>query len=154
MRNRSKAPVRRIYAGAIAALALATLHAEAGEPMTVYASPDCGCCAAWARHVEDAGFDVTIAHLAMADLQRNKRAAGISPHQASCHTALVGGYAIEGHVPAAEIAKLLEQRPQAVGLTVPGMPADAPGMGTGSEPYDVLLVRPDGSTEVFASYPK
>ncbi|NDW06903.1 DUF411 domain-containing protein [Jiella pacifica] len=154
MQNRTTARMRSACAGAIVALALATFHAEAGEPVTVYASPDCGCCAAWARHVEDAGFDVTVEHLAMAELQGKKRTAGIPPHQASCHTALVGGYAIEGHVPAAEIAKLLDERPQAVGLTVPGMPADAPGMGTGREPYDVLLLRPDGSTEIFASYPK
>lgn len=145
---------RRAAAAMAMALSLATFPAEAGERMTVFASPDCGCCAAWARHAEDAGFDVTVRHLTMADLHARKRAAGISPSQASCHTALVGGYAIEGHVPASEILKLLQDAPEAIGLSVPGMPADAPGMGSGREPYDVFLVNPDGSTRVFARYPK
>lgn len=146
--------LRVAAAGVAMAVSLAAFQAQAGERMTVFASPDCGCCAAWARHVEDAGFDVTVRHLAMADLHARKRAAGISPSQASCHTALVGGYAIEGHVPANEILKLLQDAPEAIGLSVPGMPADAPGMGSGREPYDVLLVKPDGSTRIFASYPK
>ncbi len=122
--------------------------------MTVFASPSCGCCATWVRHVEKAGFKVAVEHLAMADLYARKQAAGFSPEHASCHTAVVDGYAIEGHVPAADIRRLLEERPEAIGLSVPGMPADAPGMGTGSEPYEVLLVKADGSTGSFARYPK
>lgn len=140
-------------AGALA-LFSTTFLAEAGEAMKVYSSPTCGCCAAWVRHVEDAGYDVTVEHLASADLYAKKQEAGFSPQHVSCHTGLVDGYAIEGHVPAAEIERLLTERPQAIGLSVPGMPADAPGMGSGDTPFDVLLVKADGSTEVLASYPR
>ncbi|MEN3793418.1 DUF411 domain-containing protein [Fulvimarina sp. MAC3] len=140
-------------AGALA-LFSTTFLAEAGEAMKVYSSPTCGCCAAWVRHVEDAGYDVTVEHLASADLYAKKQEAGFSPQHASCHTGLIDGYAIEGHVPAAEIERLLTERPDAIGLSVPGMPADAPGMGSGDTPYDVFLVKADGSTEVFASYPR
>ena len=150
--------LKNAIAGTVGAAALAlfstTFLAEAGEPMKVYSSPTCGCCAAWVRHVEEAGYDVTVEHLASADLYAKKQAAGFSPQHVSCHTGLVDGYAIEGHVPAAEIARLLTERPDAIGLSVPGMPADAPGMGSGDTPYDVLLVKADGSTEVFASYPR
>ena len=106
------------------------------------------------RHVEEAGFEITNENLAMADHSAKKLRAGLKPDQTSCYTAFVDGYVIEGHVPSAEIDRLLAERPDAVGLTVPNMPQDAPGMGTGDTPYDVLLVGKDGSTEVFASYPK
>ena len=106
------------------------------------------------RHVEEAGYEIKNENLAMADLYAKKLRAGLKPDQTSCHTAFVDGYVIEGHVPSAEIDRLLAERPDAVGLTVPGMPQDAPGMGTGDTPYDVLLVGKDGSTKVFASYPR
>ncbi|EAU40072.1 hypothetical protein FP2506_02485 [Fulvimarina pelagi HTCC2506] len=136
------------------ALISATFLAHAGEAMKVYSSPTCGCCAAWVRHVEDAGFTVEVEHLGMADLNAQKEAAGLTPKHASCHTGLIDGYAIEGHVPAAEIKRLLTEKPDAIGLSVPGMPADAPGMGSGDTPYEVLLVKENGSSEVFARYPR
>jgi hypothetical protein len=83
-----------------------------------------------------------------------KREVGLKPEQSSCHTGQIAGYVVEGHVPAREIRRLLSERPDAVGLTVPDMPLGSPGMESGDDrdPYDVLLVRRDGTTEVFASY--
>lgn len=121
----------------------------------VWKSPTCGCCGKWVEHIEANGFAVTAKNTSPAMLERIKRQAGIGEDLASCHTGLIGGYAIEGHVPAADIKKLLEQRPEAAGLAVPGMPIGAPGMEAAdseTEPYDVLLVKKDGSVEVFARH--
>lgn len=145
---------RTFAAGVVSGLILTTSIASAAEKLEVYSTSGCGCCIGWMKHMEDAGYEVKNENLAMADLYAKKLRAGLSQEQTSCHTAFVGGYVVEGHVPAAEVERLLAERPDAVGLTVPGMPQDAPGMGTGDTPYDVLLVGKDGSTEVFASYPK
>ncbi len=120
----------------------------------VYKSATCGCCTAWIRHMEEAGYKVKAQDTAIGILAKIKRQAGLSPDLQSCHTAKVGGYVIEGHVPAQDVARLLKERPDAVGLSVPGMPLGSPGMDSGpdKEPYEVLLVRRDGSTEVFARY--
>lgn len=115
----------------------------------------CGCCVAWIDHLEKNGLSVKRENMAMGSLMQFKLQNGISAKLASCHTAKVGGYTIEGHVPVREIRRLLDERPKAIGLAVPGMPLGSPGMDQGSERegYDVLLVRPDGSTEVYATYP-
>ena len=114
----------------------------------------CGCCLAWMEHLEENGFAPTGQDMFAGLLVRFKLDNGVPQRMVSCHTALVDGYVIEGHVPASDIRRLLAERPDAVGLAVPEMPLGSPGMdqGRGREAYDVFLIRNDGSTEVFASY--
>ena len=115
----------------------------------------CGCCLAWMEHLEKNGFAVTGENMFGGALVRYKLEQGVPQRMISCHTAEIDGYVIEGHVPAADIKRLLEERPDAVGLAVPGMPLGSPGMDFGDrqEAYDVFLIDQDGGTEVFASYP-
>jgi len=121
----------------------------AGTEMVVYKSPTCGCCKLWVDHAEAAGFTVVTEDVI--DLRPVKAENGITPELASCHTAIVDGYVIEGHVPADVIAKLLDERPDIRGLAVPGMPAGSPGMEGGiAEPYDVVAFDRDGTTSVYA----
>lgn len=127
----------------------------AAQTLVVHEGPRCGCCGLWREHMEAAGFNVDLRKTH--ELGAMKAHAGVPRRLASCHTAQVGGYYIEGHVPAEEVRRLLIERPAAWGLAVAGMPAGAPGMEMpdGSvQPYEVLLVKADGSTEVFARYPK
>lgn len=126
--------------------------AAAGErEMVVYMTPTCGCCGAWVEHMEAHGFSVTTKK--QNDLTEIKLANGITRETASCHTGLIGGYVIEGHVPAADVERLLAERPAVRGLTVPGMPMGSPGMeGAFTDPYDVLSFDHEGTTEVFSSY--
>jgi hypothetical protein len=103
-------------------------------------------------HLQESGFEVDVKDVSNAELMNIKQANGISPELQGCHTALVDGYVIEGHVPADLIARLLEERPAVQGLTVPGMPVGSPGMeSTYSEPYDVLTFDSRGETSVYAS---
>lgn len=141
-------------AGAFASMALISQAALAAGSIEVMKSASCGCCMAWSNHMREAGFTVAEKDLPLADLNAAKVEAGLKPGQTSCHTGMIDGYVIEGHVPAREVKRLLEERPDAIGLTVPDMPYGSPGMGDTSDadPYDVLLVKRDGSTEVFASY--
>jgi hypothetical protein len=126
--------------------------ALAGEPkIHVHKSPTCGCCTKWVAHLRENGFEVETTDLR--DLRMVKAMAGIAPEQASCHTARVAGYVIEGHVPAEDIRRLLAERPGARGLTVPGMPKGSPGMeAPNPEHYQVLLIDEEGETEVFAEH--
>jgi len=112
----------------------------------------CACCHAWARHLREAGHEVVAKDLAMGQLMKMKLDAGIPAALTACHTAKVEGYLIEGHVPERDVRRLLDERPDALGLIVPGMPIGSPGMESGNkpEPYKVLLLKKDGSTEVFA----
>lgn len=128
-----------------------TPTAKAGE-VTIYSSPWCGCCGAWAEHLKDNGFAVRIHK--REDLDPIKARYGVPGELGSCHTAVVEGYTIEGHVPAADIQRLLAERPAAKGLAVPGMPLGSPGMEAGGERdrYDVILFAEDGTQRVFASY--
>ena len=126
----------------------------AQPPVAVWKDPSCGCCKDWIAHLEGAGFKVRVS-----DTGNNAMRArlGIDPKLGSCHTALVGGYALEGHVPAREIKRLLAEKPQAVGLVVPGMPVGSPGMdgpayGDRRDSYDVLLLAKDGTTKVYQHY--
>lgn len=133
-----------------AALAPAVVWA-ATPRVEVYKSPTCGCCEKWVAHLRQAGFDVAV-H-ATGDLPAARRAVGMPDRYASCHSASVAGYAIEGHVPSADIARLLREKPKARGLAVPGMPAGSPGMDVaGAPPYDTLLVSADGTSRVFAKH--
>jgi len=141
--------------GASALLPLPGRAQGGGLPgLHVLKDPACGCCAAWIEILEAEGFEITVEEASGAALARHKAENGIPPDMASCHTGRIGGYAIEGHVPAADIRRLLAERPDAVGLAVPGMPYGSPGMGPESrrEAYRVHLVRRDGSSRVFARY--
>ena len=108
------------------------------------------------KHIETDGYLASGANLPMADLVWNWMAAGLNPELHSCHTAMIEGYVIEGHVPSIDIDHLLLDRPDAIGLAVPGMPSGSPGMGEPdpSSPCEVLLVRRDGTTDVFSRHPQ
>lgn len=141
-------------AGAAAILAGQPARA-AGPAIHVVKGRGCGCCTAWADILAGDGFSVTIEEIDPENLDAVMVAAGIPLKYGSCHTARVEGYAIEGHVPVADIRRLLAERPDAVGLAVPGMPMGSPGMGPENEreAYDVLLIARDGSASVFSHYP-
>ncbi len=130
------------------------VRAQAVPTIHVVKDPGCPCCTAWIDYLRDSGFDVSFEERSIEDLELYKREKGIPPTVASCHTATVDGYVLEGHVPAADIRRLLNDRPQALGLAVPGMPYGSPGMGpeTEREAYDVILIGADGSTSIFTSY--
>lgn len=124
-----------------------------GTEVVVYKTPTCGCCAAWGDHLREAGFTVKEVDQPYAELTKTKREHGIGQHEESCHTGLVDGYVVEGHVPAADIARMLRERPDIRGLAVPGMPMGSPGMeGPVKQDYDVLALQPDGTTSVYASH--
>lgn len=129
--------------------------ARADRPaIHVFKSAYCECCAAWVEHLRDAGFAVKVT--VVDDTTAARKRLGMPDAFGSCHTASVAGYVLEGHVPAAEVKRLLATRPDAIGLAVPGMPVGSPGMevGTRQDPYDVLLVGRNGRPTVFATYPK
>ena len=136
--------------------AVTTAAGTAATPVEIWKDPSCGCCHDWMEHMQANGFSFTV-H----DTGNNAVRAqlGLPQKLGSCHTALVGGYLIEGHVPASDVRTLLQQKPKALGLAVPGMPVGSPGMdgevyGNRRDPYDVLLVARNGSTRVFSSYNK
>jgi len=137
---------------AAAALVLPVVAKEALPPVQVFKNPSCGCCGAWVEHMKAAGFSVNVTEVDDASVARRKY--GLPDRFGSCHTAVVGGYVVEGHVPANDVKKLLAIKPVAVGLAVPGMPVGSPGMEMGSrkDPYQVLLVAKDGRERVFSNY--
>ncbi len=140
--------------GTLAALAAGRVEAQGAPVVEVWKSPTCGCCKDWIAHLEANGFR-TMAHDVGNTAMRERL--GIAPEYGSCHTARVAGYAVEGHVPAADLHRLLRERPAAIGLAVPRMPVGSPGMdgpeyGGRRDPYDVLLLKRGGGHQVFASY--
>ena len=150
---------RRSWLGALAGAAAAVvagggarlLEAAAPIKILVYKSPTCGCCTAWVDHLNASGFEVTARNVA--DVSPIKERYGIPARLASCHTGVVGGYAIEGHVPAADIQRLLREKPKGVGLAVPGMPVGSPGMeGARKDRFDVMLVEEGGASRVYARH--
>ena len=150
--NRSL-PVTLSAAVALAAgLLLQTpLHAEEPESMIVFKSPSCSCCVKWVRHLESAGFSVTMRDVP--DVRPIKRAQGVPSELASCHTGVVDGYVVEGHVPATDVSRLLEERPPVLGLAVPGMPVGSPGMeGPNPVRYRVIAFDAKGKRETFAEH--
>jgi hypothetical protein len=158
---------RILFATAVAALAMgaaacdrtpdaaaaATLRAAEleGFDMVVYKSPACGCCDLWVDHAEEHGFSVAAVDIVQYDaLLDKKREYGVDMDLGSCHTTLVGGYVVEGHVPAPVIQRLLHERPDIRGLAVPGMPIGSPGMeGPNPRSYDVIAIARDGSRSVY-----
>jgi hypothetical protein len=148
----------RWSAGAVAAgmlpAPLAGLAAQPGlPPMTIYKSESCLCCARWVDHVKTAGFKTAVHDRDPIDPVKDDLK--VPRHVRSCHTAVVGGYLVEGHVPAADIKRMLNQKPRVMGLAVPGMPVGTPGMeqpGVPAEPYHVVAFQQTGTTTVFAKY--
>lgn len=142
----------------------ADIPADAGAPqlavsqgalpvVELYKDPGCGCCTKWAEHLQDHGF--TVRTTETPNLGEFNASHGVPNGVQSCHTALVGGYVVEGHVPASDIQRLLRERPAVAGLAVPGMPIGSPGMempGRPAQPYDVLAFEEDGTTRVFAKH--
>lgn len=128
------------------------LDADDPIPIKVYQSPTCGCCGLWNEHLEEHGFEVTSEM--QNDMGSVKAGFAIGPELASCHTAVVEGYLVEGHVPAEDIRRLLAEVPDARGLAVPGMPIGSPGMEQGDrvDEYEVLLFNEEGQTVVWAKY--
>ena len=120
--------------------------------VVVYKSPTCGCCTAWAEHIEASGYSVKTTNVM--NLSAIKEQHGVPGDLQSCHTAIIDGYVIEGHVPAADIERLLRERPAISGLAAPGMPQGSPGMETGVvQPYTVYAFGGDGQRSVFATHP-
>ncbi len=157
-----RAPKTLLIAGMLALLAACSpkgteptgLKADANDApvMTVYKSPTCGCCGAWVEHMRDAGFTIKVVE--EANVAPRKQALGVPSHLGTCHTAIVDGYVIEGHVPAEDIRRLLAERPAARGLAVPGMPIGSPGMEMGDrhDPYQVLVFDETGVATVFSTH--
>lgn len=145
---------RTLLSAALALPLVATRGMAAPAVIEVYKSATCGCCGAWIDHLQASGFSASARNLEQDALYELKARVGLTPELASCHTALVEGYFIEGHVPASDITRLLAEKPKALGLTVPGMPIGSPGMDMGDErePFETLIVFDDGRTEVFASH--
>jgi len=155
--------VRKLIEVSVAGVVLALVSAHAGDAAStstvptakpiaikVYKTPQCGCCKAWVQHLSRNGFAVE--SMDMPDLALVKQKYGVKPALEACHTAVVNGYVVEGHVPADVIKKLLLERPKVVGVAVPGMPAGSPGMeGAMKERYDVLTFDRAGRTRVYAS---
>lgn len=142
---------RRRFLAASAAVLLAGPALAARDAIEVYKSPTCGCCNKWIEHLRANGFEV-LAH-DVPDTTELRAKFGVPDSLGSCHTARVGGYLIEGHVPAKEIQRLLKERPRAAGLAVPGMPRGSPGMESDiKDPYDVLLFQPNGRHAVYQRY--
>lgn len=145
---------RALLAGGAAALVAVTLPDRlrarvAGTPMLVYKDPDCGCCHNWVEIMKGSGFEVSVRDTR--DMASIKKRYQVGSRLASCHTAVVAGYVIEGHVPADVIRQLLREKPKAVGLAVPGMPIGSPGMeGSPKQAYEVLRFDAAGKTVVFA----
>lgn len=146
--------MRKNVLAVLLALSLVSPAAAQNIAIDVKKTSGCGCCLAWMEHLEENGFTPTGEDMFAGLLVRFKIDSGIPQNMMSCHTALVDGYVIEGHVPAIDIHRLLNERPDAIGLSVPEMPLGSPGMDQSSwrESYDVFLIRNDGSTEVYSSY--
>lgn len=144
-----------LLACASLSVAMPTLaQTQAGRRIHVFKDPNCECCAGWVSHLQGAGFDVAVDEVHAGLLAVRKGELGIPVDLQSCHTGSVEGYVLEGHVPAADIERLLMERPDALGLAVPGMPNGSPGMGPEEEreAYEVILFREDGTTEVWTAY--
>lgn len=136
-----------------APLAAAIRLDAAGSQVQVYKTPTCSCCSKWVQHLRDNGFQVSVQDVADTVVYRRKY--GVPEALMSCHTAVVEGYSLEGHVPASDIQRLLRKRPKAKGLAVPGMPVGSPGMeSTRSEAYAVMIFDDEGQSSVYQRYPR
>lgn len=142
-----RAPDQNAAGEMASAAAVASL--EELPTILVYKTDGCGCCNGWVEHLQAAGFEVDARNVT--DLMSVKLDAGVPTDLSSCHTALVGGYVVEGHVPADVVKRMLAERPEAAGIAVPGMPIGSPGMeGPDPRPYDVQVFDREGSRSVYA----
>lgn len=141
-----------IASSIIAPFGVTAATVKSSKELVVYKSPTCGCCGAWIQHMKNNGFTVTFHDVK--DVQPYKKKYGVPSDMASCHTAIIDGYVVEGHVPAADVKRLLKERPQVIGLAVPGMPVGSPGMEMGNrkDPYDTVAIQKDGSVKVFQAH--
>jgi len=155
MNQRSERPagLRRL-ALVLGTLLLTMAGGAQAVSMTVWKTATCGCCKDWVTHVRAAGHEVTVQDVSRPALVERKRELGVDPGLAACHTAVVEGYVVEGHVPASDIERLLRERPDIAGIAVPGMPLGSPGMDYGDrvDPYNVIAFRADGAMRVFARH--
>lgn len=144
---------RSILAG-LAATALPSLAAAKSPAIQVWKTPTCGCCSAWVEHLTAAGFEVAATNVDQYALDQVKDRLGVPDLLRSCHTALIGDYVVEGHVPAADIELLMNFKPKIVGIAVPGMPIGSPGMEMGDEvdPYATYAFDQTGPVAVFAKH--
>jgi hypothetical protein len=151
--------ISRIALAVTGALTLAFGYAVSAQPaaalpkVTVYKTSSCGCCKLWVDHMKKSGFDVQSMDVSAGDVRAISKAAGLKDEDTSCHTAKIGTYTVEGHVPADDIKRLLKEKPAIAGLAAPGMPQGSPGMEQGSkEPYDVIAFKKDGTSTVYAKH--
>jgi hypothetical protein len=145
-------PLRSVLAASLLGLANLAPAFATGDEVVMYKDPNCGCCGKWAEHMREHGFKVK--EVATREMGVVKREAGVPQALGSCHTAKVGGYVVEGHVPAADVRRMLADKPAIAGLSAPGMPLGSPGM-EGPYPadrYEVLSFDTEGNTAVFASH--
>jgi hypothetical protein len=148
-----RSALRLLLAGAAVSLASVVFgraRAETLPPVVVWKAPTCSCCGDWVRHMRNAGFSVS-AH-DTDDMDAVKHARGVPDALRSCHTAVVSGYVVEGHVPASDIKRLITEQPSGKGLAVPGMPKSAPGMDQPGEPYTVVLFGTPTGDRVYAQH--
>ena len=139
------------WLAALAMLASGATQAQSLPRVEVYKSPTCECCDRWIEHLKRDGFSVN-AHI-VDNLGEARRKLGMPEHYGSCHSAKVGAYAVEGHVPAKDIKRLLKEQPKAIGLAMPGMPAGSPGMDIPNTPaFSTVLVLPNGTSRHYATH--
>lgn len=142
-----------LFAAAAALFIPAAACAAQAKEITVYKTPWCGCCGGWVKHLQAAGFVTKVEEVQ--DLAPIRAKYGVPFELSSCHTGVAGGYVFEGHVPIADVERVLKEKPKALGLTVPGMPIGSPGMdppGAPREAFDTLLLLTDGSTSIYAHH--
>jgi len=142
-----------VVLSAVISLSGATLAQRPATVVQVYKSPTCGCCALWVKHLQDAGFVTKVTEIE--DIAAIKTKNNVPARAQSCHTAIVDGYVLEGHVPAADVQRLLKDRPAVVGLAVPGMPVGSPGMevpNVKAQAFNVVSFDKQGQLQVFASH--
>lgn len=158
---RSKTIILTAVAVALTGLGLAVAAQQkpaASKPganaMVVYKTPTCGCCALWVEHMRQNGFQPVVHDVSAAQVRAVSQSAGLADEGASCHTAKVGNYIVEGHVPAADVQRMLKEKPAIAGIAAPGMPMGSPGMEQGGrkEAYDVISFTKAGKTAVFAKH--
>ena len=144
-----------VFAGATLGLSAQQKPAATPAPkVTVYKTSTCGCCRLWVDHMKSNGFDVQAMDVSAADVRAVSKAAGLPENGSSCHTAKIGNYVVEGHVPASDIQRMLKDKPAIAGIAAPGMPMGSPGMeqGGAKEAYDVMAFTKDGKMTVYAKH--
>jgi hypothetical protein len=136
------------------AIGLSAQGSAAAKPTAVvYKTSSCGCCKLWVEHLKANGFTVEAKDVSADEVRAVSKAAGLKDDDTSCHTAKIGGYIVEGHVPASDIQRMLKEKPAIAGIAAPGMPQGSPGMEQGSkEPFDVVAFTKDGKTKLYAKH--